>query len=327
MSRNKFIVIVFVLIAAIIGLRSLSDWRPLAASTNPTARVNFLSAPPPWAKDAESVMTELETWRGQSFIRPLEIQIKPRADGEPAGWYSPETHQLIVTTDGSESFKRGVMLHEIFHALQDQTFDLLALHQSVTNADEDQALDALIEGEAMLAVSDLLNYNFADHAQLPEVGDISDELFNRLFEYGEGMAFVRSLRAPDNWSQVDQAFQSPPRSTREIYHPMLYPLSVASVDASPSQDKLGEYGFRLWLARDPKTRAQLQALSDVYLNDSLNVSATGEHTWVIQFKTDEAAQQVEALAPKAIAAMPDHPTSVDISRRSKTLTMAWRPQN
>ena len=327
MSRNKFLVIVFVLIAAIIGIRSLSGWRPLAASTNPTARVNFLSDPPPWAKDAESVMTELENWRGQSFIRPLEIQIKPRADGEPAGWYSPETRQLIVTTDGSERFKRGVMLHEIFHALQDQNFNLLALHQSATNADEDQALDALIEGEAMLAVSDLLNYNFADHAQLPDAGDLSDALFNRLFEYGDGMTFVRSLRAQGNWSEVDRAFQSPPRSTREIYHPKLYPLSAASVELNPSQDKLGEYGFRLWLARDPETRPQLQSLSDVYLNDIFNVSETGEHTWVIQFKTDEAAQQVEALAPKAISAMPEHPTSVDISRRSKTLTMAWRPQH
>ena len=276
---------------------------------------------PDWAQDAEAIMAELEQWRGKQFKQNLVIHIKPREEGEPAGWYNPTTKQLVVTDNGSNEFKRGVMLHEIFHALQDQTFDLTQLHQSAANSDADQAIDALIEGEAMLAVSDLMNYNFAAHAKLPAEGNISDDLFNRLFEYGNGMQFVTHLREQGGWEQVDTAFLNPPKSTREIFHPEKY-LSASREQIS--QTGIGEYGFQLWLARDPETRSQLKVLQSAYESDTLNVTDNGLHTWTINLDSEKSARLVQELAPKAIAQMPNPPKSYELEQEKTQLRIQWQ---
>ena len=331
MQHSKFWFTAIVLCALLSGcsgggtaLSSPSDY----ASSNlensqaiaPQVSVKFTTKTrPSWAQEAEAMMAELEQWRGKRFTQDLVIHIKAREPGEPAGWYSPTTKQLVVTDDGSNQFKRGVMLHEIFHALQDQTFNLTRLHQATQNSDADQAIDALIEGEAMLAVSDLMQYNFAAHAKLPVEGDISEGLFNRLFEYGSGMEFVQQLREAGGWEKVDQVFQKPPQSTQAIYHPDKY---LSQADNSVSQG-IGEYGFRLWLARDPETRSQLASLQSAYQSDELTVDKDGTHTWTIDLDSETNAKVVQDLAPKAIAKMPQVPQKYQISQSLNQVTIEW----
>lgn len=333
MTKSKFILIsllTLIIVSSVIFIspiqQSISAKIAPHISDQPKVMgVQFSNSPPHWAKDAEAIMRELESWRELNFNQPLKIHIKPKEENEPAGWYVPETKQLIVTSEGSDEFKRGVMLHEIFHALQDQNFDLSLLHQSVQSEDASQALDALIEGEAMLAVKDRLNYNFAAHAQLPKDGSISDELFNRLFEYGDGMAFVKAIRNEGGWEEVNQAFEALPKSTSEIYHPERYLSQLAATkEQSNVSVAVGEYGFRLWMARSPNTRSLLTNLGGAYEKDTFHVSESGEHMWQIYLESEEWAQKIKAMAPEAISMMPQAPKEYEIQQDKNLVTISWQ---
>lgn len=197
--------IIFAVVAIACGL-SLSACQPQTTSSSPSLVANaqsttalpgvsFEGNPPPWADTATTVMRQLEDWRGLSFTDDVQVTFETQSDPTLNGWYNSETKQLSVTTDASTQLGQGVLLHEIFHALQDQQFDLYSLHvQSMDEPDYDKAVSALIEGEAMLAVSELMDYDFLAHARLPETGPISESLFQNIFLYGEGLRFIQAIR-------------------------------------------------------------------------------------------------------------------------------------
>ncbi|MEM9163423.1 MAG: hypothetical protein AAGC54_10175 [Cyanobacteria bacterium P01_F01_bin.4] len=275
-------------------------------------QVVFEGEAPAWARDAIAIMAELEQWRGLPFTTDLQVAFQPRTDPRLNGWYNSETKELVVTTDGSHELGRGVLLHELFHALQDQQFDLYALHaQSLDQPDYDKAVTALIEGEAMLAVSELMNYDFLAHAQLPPEGPISEDFFEKVFLYGAGLKFVRAVREAGGWEAVDAVFQDPPRSTTLIFQPDRYlagerETELLEVPLEPgetlqSQSVRGEYELRLLLAKVPELRSDLDQLTEGYRTDTLGVVMTPEdtriHRWVIQFESSATA----AALPEQLA--------------------------
>jgi len=69
-----------------------------------------------------------------------------------AGYYDPQEKAIFwVEEDGQTEFDPLVLAHEAAHALQDQHFDLEGLDDPEHNDDRSLAIDALIEGDAMLA--------------------------------------------------------------------------------------------------------------------------------------------------------------------------------
>ena len=226
------------------------------------------------------------------------------------------------------------MLHEIFHALQDQTFDLFALHSRTMTPDQDRALVALIEGEAMLAVSELMNYDFEAHAQLPAEGPVSDELFEKLFLYAAGVRFVRALRDAGGWDAVDTAFANPPSATTLIFQPERYlageraaeiaDISVAAGEELQSTEVQGEYGVRLWLVRDPKTRPLVELAGDAYVADALAVLTNAEgqtiHRWVIEFSNPAIAND---MAEAAVELLPQKADTYMVEVSEKIITLDW----
>ncbi|MDA0266576.1 MAG: hypothetical protein O2890_00875 [Cyanobacteria bacterium] len=309
---------------------------PAVAESQP--RVTFAGEVPPWADTAAATMAELEVWRGLPFTESLRVTFQPQTDPNLNGWYDSETQQLVVTVGGSEQLGRGVLLHEIFHALQDQHFDLYQLRvQSLDQPDYDQAISALIEGEAMLAVSELLNYNFLAHAQLPPDGEISEERFENLFVYGDGLKFIRAVREAGGWAAVDAAFRDPPQATTLIYHPDRYlagerqpqPLTIPikAGETLQSQTVPGEYQVRLLLARSPVTRPLVEAMGDTYGADTLGRVSTADgqvrHRWVITLTDGAAAAELQAGITTALTqhynlAAPPMVTVVDT-----TLVAEW----
>jgi len=251
---------------------------------------------------------ELERWRGLRFAREVEPEFVEQASDEKlGGWYEPDGGRLVVVLAKGAAFSRGAQLHELFHALQDQTWDLSVLQGRARTTDERHALDGLIEGEAMLAVSEILDYDFEQHAVLPPEGEITRERFDKIFHYGTGMRFVRGLRdaEPGGWPAVNRAWGAPPRSTGELFHPERYgsappadaggadPLGAGEVELE--RDVLGELELRWLLVDEPSTRALAEELGAALVRDQWRLVRRGdgarEERWRLDFERAEAARR------------------------------------
>lgn len=285
------------------GINTVGCTDAIKAADQP--RITFEGDPPSWADSASSVMTELEQWRGLAFTENLQVTFQPQDDPNLNGWYNSETKQLVVTTSGSDELGRGVMLHEMFHALQDQHFELYNLHlQSQDEPDYDRAVSAIIEGEAMLAVSELMNYDFLAHAKLPADGPISERLFENIFLYGAGLKFIQTIRDEGGWEAVDTVFTDPPQATALILNPQRYldgERSIAPTDVPLKEGETlasetinGEYALRLMLARQPETRPLLDSIDNSYMTDTVGVITNNNgdriHRWVIELTTPNAPE-------------------------------------
>jgi hypothetical protein len=139
-----------------------------------------------------------------------------------------------------------VMVHELTHALQDQSFDLHRLADPNPMSDSGMARKALVEGDATLT---MLDYNFRmgleslpgleavlaglmrdPRKMIEETPDlpgarqmmaappwIRDTL---LFSYLQGAAFCMDVKTRGGQTLLDYAFRTdPPRSTEQILHP------------------------------------------------------------------------------------------------------------
>ena len=283
------------ILALTCGFSAVGCTASTAQTSSPS--ITFEGDPPVWADSASSVMAELEQWRGLNFRENLQVTFQPQDDPTLNGWYNSETKQLVVTTSGSDALGRGVMLHEMFHALQDQHFDLYSLHlQTQNDPDYDKAVTAVIEGEAMLAVSELLNYDFLAHAKLPPEGPISEQLFENIFLYGAGLQFIQAVREDGGWEAVSAVFADPPQATTLILNPERYlagerTVAPAEIPLKPDetltgQTIRGEYAVRLLLAKQPETRSLVADMDNRYRTDTLGVILDGSgntvHRWVIE---------------------------------------------
>jgi len=336
--------IIFGIVAIACGL-SLSACTPAANGSAPalsakaqstaSPSISFEGNPPAWADTATTVMRQLEDWRGLPFTEDIRVTFETQADPGLNGWYNSETKQLSVTTEASEQLGQGVLLHEIFHALQDQQFDLYNLHlQSMNDPDYDMAVSALIEGEAMLAVSELMNYDFLSHARLPEAGPISEDAFRNIFLYGEGLRFIQAIREDGGWAAVDRAFQDPPQSTALILNPERYiagerkaqpvEVPVQAEEELQAQQIRGEYEVQWLLAAPPDTRSQLPALAQSYVTDTLGIVTTAEgqtmHRWVIELKNPEFAVALQDSFEKALLLESDR---VSVSVDQSLIVAEW----
>jgi hypothetical protein len=192
--------------------------------------------------------------------------------GQVAGYYDPKTGRFFVAADGlgeEEADDAFVISHEFAHALQDQHFDLDGIDRSLeTQADRLMAVQALTEGDAMLAAIDHTLYRLGLPAsavsplgraggrvlgvlseQLATVGDTpqAEELREAppviaaavVFPYVAGMRFASALRADLGQAGIDAAFRDPPDSTEQILYPERYlerrdrPVAIAL--ASPPE--------------------------------------------------------------------------------------------
>ena len=93
-------------------------------------------------------MAKLEKWRGLTFKNKVTIRFQEDAGYDSAGWYDHESKALVVGKGGTERFGEGVMLHELYHALQDQQFDLSKIEKNLKSEDHKRAFHAVVEGEA-----------------------------------------------------------------------------------------------------------------------------------------------------------------------------------
>lgn len=179
-----------------------------------------------------------------------------------AGYYDPQQQRFFTIADRDSatgkskqagSDNEAVLLsHELTHALEDQHFDLRALHEAAGGStDRALALAALIEGSAMNGCLDHAFDRAGVHAssasplgrfsswavaekirkgdRTPETGShaVADEAPSvigqtLLFKYADGLEFTNELRADFGWRGIDAAFRDPPESTEQVLRPERY---------------------------------------------------------------------------------------------------------
>gem|GEM_PF-988925 len=157
------------------------------------------------------------------------------------GYYDPEGKLLVMADWQPLSLQKGIMVHELTHALQDQHYDLRAfINLKIENGDLLLARAALAEGHAAAVAEDyfeaaggklLLEEGGRRNIHTTRTGlelytlDVALPLSLRLlasFPYTHGLRFVKGLLRKDGYAEVKRAYARPPRSSEEILHPEKY---------------------------------------------------------------------------------------------------------
>lgn len=152
------------------------------------------------------------------------------------GLYVPEERTLFVKggEDRGSAAQRITTAHEITHALQDQSFDLVKLQEAVEDDSEASlALLSLIEGDAVLTQQLWSQQHQTPDQQqeaLRDMGTGGQALASApqylraslFFPYERGVAFVLELYRDGGFGAVDAAFADPPTTSEQILHPQKY---------------------------------------------------------------------------------------------------------
>jgi hypothetical protein len=188
-----------------------------------------------------------------------------------AGYYDGEVGELVVpmAEDGFTVLQRATLVHELTHALTDQHYGFHDRYSELLDGDrydEASALQALIEGDAVLAEllylrsltpeeqAEFFTESFGVDSQQFDAAPrfIRDAL---VFPYDSGFVFVDRLYRTGGFDAIAEAYASPPTSTEQIIDPDDYPadepVAVDVGDLSLDGFELeyestwGELGFAL----------------------------------------------------------------------------------
>ena len=171
-----------------------------------------------------------------------------------AGYYDDEAKKLTLTENPEldPEWSELVLVHEIQHALQDQSFALAAFRDlPIGEDDAATARTALVEGDGIAVMLEVMAVRAGNpmpwsNAQAigavaaslaegtdPEMKDVPLVVREQLaFPYNAGFAFIAALRRQQPWRAVDAAFRRPPLSTEQILHPLLYAQYQAPLPVS-----------------------------------------------------------------------------------------------
>jgi uncharacterized iron-regulated protein len=258
-------------------------------------------------KDLEGRLRQLEkqieTVRGLKFKTPVAAAVIARpkdADRGIQGYYSTKEKKLFLYDDIKGSYERGVLIHEMVHALQDQHFGLDRLHATSFGSDADLAKAALIEGDATYTMIEVLQKDQPRVAGMLKAPLEKARNLQNAFLYAQGARYVKALKDRGGWASVNARYRFPPRTTAAILHPEGAP----TIDLGPGKTH-GEFGLIKLLAAHPKTAPQAVQAAAGWKGD--RVVEDGPHkSWVVAFGTPEQALRFHAaLTQLRLAQDPD----------------------
>src|SRR5579862_2133205 len=170
-----------------------------------------------------------------------------------AGFYDPHEKQMVLVEGAAQVPIADRMLefvvqrdlvndmllaHELTHALQDQNFALQdQLDKLKNNSDKEIALKSVAEGDATIAgfayvagrmdnsIADTIDASMKDLPQTfaAQSKDTPEGLgYPLIFQYSQGVHFVREAYRRGGWKAVDALYAKPPLSSQQIIDPTLY---------------------------------------------------------------------------------------------------------
>ena len=255
-----------------------------------------------------ALQTKIEQVRGLKFKEPVKVERISRPSGEDPGkqgYYDAATKRLVLFTDVKGSYQKGVLIHELVHALQDQHFNLqklgAALHKVDENNDDALALSALIEGDASLTMVEVLKEEQPAAGKMFEGKLETARNLKNSFLYGQGGRYVQSLKAKGGWKTVDFAYFNPPTTTRAILDPATRKGSISL----GSGKVRGAYGLMETLLSQPQTREKAVALAKQWRGDRVEEKSCCT-AWTVMMDSPEAAANLAtALSDWATAQHPE----------------------
>lgn len=165
-------------------------------------------------------------------------------EDQVAGYYDARAGTLYLLSDDGLADDELILIHELFHAVQDQHFGLLALQEGVLRlSDASLARSALVEGDAMVVMAtvplgaplgraqamlmmgamEAFTGAMTPPALAPGLADVPPVIWRQLvFPYASGMGFVLQQFTEGGWPLVDSVYARPPVTTREILVPRLW---------------------------------------------------------------------------------------------------------
>lgn len=157
---------------------------------------------------------------------PLRTSLTDQYARDVLGLYDPGTHRLYVRAGA----KRTAILHELVHALQDQSFDLRRL-SSLRRGSRDAALaaSAAVEGDAIFATEVLGGGRYLAITGQPAAGErtLASHGGSRIrpflaleqeFPYTTGVRFVATLHDVGGNDAIFGALRTFPATTEQIFH-------------------------------------------------------------------------------------------------------------
>ncbi len=184
-----------------------------------------------------------------------------------AGLYDPDDATMYLVADLDEAEREQTLLHELVHALQDQSYSLATRLRYVPgDSDRRTALHTLAEGDAtsaMYAAMGATIRGFRTTAEShPEEGSTVPPVLyaSLLAPYLDGLRFVEGLRKKGGYAAVDAVWKDPPTTTEQLLHadklashepavalPKLQASLLEKDWELMDEDAMGEQGLRLVL--------------------------------------------------------------------------------
>jgi hypothetical protein len=181
-----------------------------------------------------------------SAVLPVSMDYQDIAFGlleeELAGFYSPQDSAMVLAKDMPPAGLEVTLLHELTHALQDQTWDMKQYKYAPGQGDQTFARSALAEGDAVRAMVEPALSRMPLEAEPMILQSILDELNSKgdkpskvpmqlrrslVAPYVYGLRFVTKLRSGatavngevrTGWDAVNQAWERMPQTSQQILH-------------------------------------------------------------------------------------------------------------
>src|SRR5262245_4663393 len=232
----------------------------------------------------ESLLRKLEkkitTVRGLKFNSPVAVQVIPRSKDAVRGiqgYYSIKDKKIFLYDDITGAYERGVLIHEMVHALQDQHFGLARLHQQTFGSDAELALAALIEGDATYTMIEVLKKDQPRAAAMLATPLEKARNLQNAFLYAQGARYVKALKERGGWQAVNFAYRFMPPSTAAVLHPE----GVKTIDLGPGKTR-GEYAIIKMLKDNPATAPLAFPAAGGWMDDRV-LEKGPVKSWVVVF--------------------------------------------
>ncbi len=184
------------------------------------------------AEGREAALRALGAIPADADLRAMQRQL---FEEQVAGFYDPDTGELVVGSDGDLSAAdRVIVAHELGHALVDQAVGLPDVEDPAFEEDHDRLLStlALVEGDATLLMHRWALETLSLEEQLAMASDPSvlasqqslaafpHHLAAELeFPYRAGLGFACDTWRQEGWAGVDGAYADPPATTATVLWP------------------------------------------------------------------------------------------------------------